>query len=118
MAADKGRYLRVLSHLPISVLIMTGLVPFAVPAATPAVRPEPLDRLPGSRNDDPFLRLAAAWLLGHPSNTATAYRRDLGSWSQPAHTNGRLTPCGPLGPAKEASTSWTNRNRRGDDRRR
>ncbi len=49
-----------------------------VPAGVvPAVRPEPLDRLPGSREDDPFLRLAAAWLVGHPTNTATAYRRDL-----------------------------------------
>lgn len=36
------------------------------------VRPAPLDRLPGSRDDDPFLRIAAAWLVGHPTNTATA----------------------------------------------
>lgn len=47
----------------------------------PAVRPDPLDRLPGSSTDDPFLRLAAAWLLGHRTNTATAYRRDLQAWS-------------------------------------
>jgi site-specific recombinase XerD len=38
--------------------------------------------------DDPFLRLAAAWLLGHPANTAIAYRRDLQAWS---------TWCGQLG---------------------
>ncbi len=60
---------------------MTSLVPLAVPAAASAVRPGPLDRLPGSRDDDPFLRLAAAWLVGHPTNTATAYRRDLNAWS-------------------------------------
>ena len=41
------------------------------------VRPEPLDRLPGTSDDDPFLRLAAGWLVGHPHNTAAAYRRDL-----------------------------------------
>ena len=51
----------------------------AMVAAT--VRPEPLDRLPGSRDDDPFLRLAAAWLVGHPTNTAAAYRRDLQAWA-------------------------------------
>jgi hypothetical protein len=43
----------------------------------PAVRPAPLDRLPGTAADDPVLRLAAGWLLGHPTNTAKAYRRDL-----------------------------------------
>ena len=58
------------------------LVALLVPAGVaPAVRPEPLDRLPGSREDDSFLRLAAAWLVGHPANTATAYRRDLQAWS-------------------------------------
>jgi site-specific recombinase XerD len=60
----------------------TDLVALPVAAgAAPAVRPEPLDRLPGCRDDDPFLRLAAAWLVGHPSNTATAYRRDLQAWA-------------------------------------
>ena len=61
-----------------------SLVPVtvAITAPVPAVRPEPLDRLPGTRDDDPFLRLAAGWLLGHPQNTATAYRRDLGAWAR------------------------------------
>jgi integrase/recombinase XerD len=44
-------------------------------------RAAPLERLPGSSTDDPFLRLAAAWLIGHPTNTATAYRRDLQAWA-------------------------------------
>ena len=44
-------------------------------------RAAPLDRLPGSRDDDPFLRLATAWLLGFGTNTATAYRRDLMAWN-------------------------------------
>lgn len=47
----------------------------------PVVRAAPLDRLPGTADDDPFLRLAAAWLLGHPTTTATAYRSDLKGWS-------------------------------------
>src|SRR3954451_21486207 len=49
--------------------------------SVPAVRPARLDRLPGTADDDPFLRLAAAWLVGHPTNTAKAYRRDLESWA-------------------------------------
>lgn len=55
------------------------LTPLEVPLApvVPPVRAEPLDRLPGTAADDPFLRLAAGWLVGHPANTATAYRRDL-----------------------------------------
>jgi integrase/recombinase XerD len=52
----------------------------ATAVAWPA-RAAPLDRLPGSSTDDPFLRLAAAWLIGHPTNTATAYRRDLSAWA-------------------------------------
>jgi integrase/recombinase XerD len=60
-----------------------SLVPISSSIATPgpAVRATPLDRLPGSTKDDPFLRLAAAWLVGFPTNTATAYRRDLEAWS-------------------------------------
>ncbi len=53
----------------------------------PGVRSEPLDRLPGSSTDDPFLRVAAGWLVGHPANTATAYRRDLGRPSGGRFTN-------------------------------
>lgn len=61
-----------------------SLVPISVkPAATlPAVRATPLERLPGSADDDPFARLAAAWLLGYPTNTALAYRRDLEAWAR------------------------------------
>src|SRR3954466_1945790 len=60
------------------------LTPLEVPLglAVSPVRPEPLDRLPGSNADDPFLRLAAGWLVGHPLNTATAYRRDLQAWAR------------------------------------
>ncbi|MGY5884199.1 tyrosine-type recombinase/integrase [Modestobacter lacusdianchii] len=60
------------------------LVPLtaAISAPVPAVRPAPLDRLPGSSEDDPFLRLAAGWLVGHPGKTATAYRRDLEAWAR------------------------------------
>src|SRR3954471_24373896 len=70
------------SHSAASVGPMT-LVPMTAPitAPVPAVRPAPLDRLPGTADDDPFLRLAAGWLVGHPTNTATAYRRDLESWA-------------------------------------
>src|SRR3954468_3331287 len=53
----------------------------AIAAPVPAGRPAPLDRLPGTADDDPFLRLAAGWLVGHPANTAKAYRRDLESWA-------------------------------------
>lgn len=49
--------------------------------ATASPRPAPVDRLPGTAADDPFLRLAAAWLIGFSRNTATAYRRDLHAWS-------------------------------------
>ncbi len=60
------------------------LVPLSasIAAPVPAVRPVPLDRLPGTADDDPLLRLAAAWLVGHPTNTATAYRRDLEGWAK------------------------------------
>src|SRR3954470_8541510 len=59
------------------------LVPMtaAIAAPVPAVRPAPLERLPGTAEDDPFLRLAAGWLLGHPGNTSRAYRRDLEGWA-------------------------------------
>src|SRR3954447_6821073 len=56
---------------------MTALIA----APVPAVRPAPLDRLPGTADDDPFMRLAAGWLIGHPPRTATAYRRDLAAWA-------------------------------------
>src|SRR5688572_30201429 len=79
---DKGRYLTVCRTPPLASGLVT-LVPMTVSIAAPvpAVRPAPLDRLPGSADDDPFLRLAAAWLVGYPVNTAKAYRRDLESWA-------------------------------------
>jgi integrase/recombinase XerD len=66
------------------------LIPMTVTIAArvPAVRPGPLDRLPGSRSDDPFMRLAAGWLIGHPPRTATAYRRDLAAWANWCSTLG------------------------------
>src|SRR4051794_23004698 len=54
----------------------------AIAAPVPAGRPAPPDRLPGTSGDDPFLRLAAGWLVGHPTNTAKAYRRDLEGWAK------------------------------------
>lgn len=62
-------------------MTLTPLEAPPLPAA-PATRSAPLDRLPGSADDDPFLRLAAGWLVGHPANTATAYRRDLEAWAR------------------------------------
>jgi integrase/recombinase XerD len=59
---------------------VTALEPIPSSVAVPTRRPAPLDRLPGSAADDPFLRLAA-WLIGHPTNTSTAYRRDLTAWA-------------------------------------
>ena len=56
-------------------------LPATIADVLPPVRPAPLERLPGSPDDDPFLRLAAAWLVGHQKNTAIAYRRDLQAWA-------------------------------------
>lgn len=57
----------------------SALVPATAPP--PAARTAPLDRLPGSSSDDPFHRIAAAWLLSYGGNTQTAYRRDLTAWA-------------------------------------
>lgn len=57
------------------------LVAATAPVPAMGARPAPLDRLPGCADDDPFLRLAAGWLLGHPKHTAIAYRRDLQAWA-------------------------------------
>lgn len=40
-----------------------------------------LDRLPGSGDTDPFLRIAAAFLAAYPANSARAYRTDLRAWA-------------------------------------
>jgi integrase/recombinase XerD len=52
-----------------------------MPAPLPLLRADPLGRLPGSPDADPFDRLAAGWLVGHPANTAKAYRLDLMAWA-------------------------------------
>jgi integrase/recombinase XerD len=71
------------SHQAASFGTMTlALIAAPITARVPTVRPAPLDRLPGSSNDDPFLRLAAGWLVGHPDKTATAYQRDLEAWAK------------------------------------
>ena len=41
-----------------------------------------LDRLPGRNTNDPFERLAAAFLVGYPPNSARAYGSDLRAWWQ------------------------------------
>ncbi|WP_175562911.1 hypothetical protein [Geodermatophilus nigrescens] len=75
-------------------------VPISVPV--PAARPAPLDRLPGSSNDDPFLRLTAGWLVGRADKTATAYRRDLKAWAKwCAHIGGH-----PLAVERHTSMPW------------
>src|SRR3954454_20725010 len=61
---------------PVTLVPMTA----AIAAPVPAVRPAPLDRLPGTADVDPFLRLAAALLPWPPGHTAPAARRDLESW--------------------------------------
>lgn len=53
-----------------------------IAAPVPSVRPAPLDRLPGFSEDDPFVRLLMGWLVGHPLNTAKAYRRALEAWTR------------------------------------
>jgi len=58
-----------------------SIVEYPGASDTPAVRPAPLDRLPGSSSDDPFHRIAAAWLLSYGGNTQIAYRRDLAAWA-------------------------------------
>jgi integrase/recombinase XerD len=44
------------------------------------VDPGALQRLPGTAETDPFLRLAAAFLAAYPATTARAYRADLRAW--------------------------------------
>jgi integrase/recombinase XerD len=88
---DKGRYLSVLSHpsarlCDVSELVAVTLSPTA--AVDVAVDSAAIDRLPGSGEADPFLRLAAAFLAAYPANSARAYRTDLRAWA---------TWCGSLG---------------------
>jgi integrase/recombinase XerD len=48
---------------------------------TASALPAPLDRLPGTSDDDLFHRLATGWLLSYGGHTQTAYRRDLTAWA-------------------------------------
>src|SRR4051794_4644057 len=50
--------------------------------AGPPAGAGPLDRLRGSGADDPSLRRAPGWRVGHRVNTAPAYRRDLEAWAR------------------------------------
>src|SRR3954447_16875287 len=104
---DKGRYLSLSSHLPASLADVSDLVP--LPPSAPAtvelpVHTAALDRLPGARDTDPFLRPAAASRAAYPANPARAYRTDLRAWAtwcaslgvhplaaprHPAHARGR-----------------------------
>ena len=74
---------------------MTELVPVDISAADvpPAVVPwsggtaavtvdraAAVDRLPGSGYQDPYERLAVAFLVGYPANSARAYLADLKAW--------------------------------------
>ena len=69
---------------------MTNLVALEVLPVLPrwsgavaTVSADPLaavDRLPGSTNQDPYERLAAAFLVGYPTNSARAYLSDLKAW--------------------------------------
>jgi integrase/recombinase XerD len=88
---DKGGYLSLLSHPAARLADVSDLVP--LPPSAPATVELPvdtaaLDRLPGSSDADPFLRLAAAFLAAYPANSARAYRTDLRAWA---------TWCGSLG---------------------
>jgi hypothetical protein len=61
------------------------ILPAAVPwSGTPLVAPvdqrAAVDRLPGSRQLDPFERLAMAFLFGSPTHSARAYGSDLRAW--------------------------------------
>jgi bacteriorhodopsin len=39
-----------------------------------------VERLPGSEHQDPYQRLALAFLVGYPANSARAYLGDLTAW--------------------------------------
>lgn len=59
------------------------LVPVAWTGGGVAVVIDPasaVDRLPGGAGNDPFERLAAAFLVGYPPNSARAYSGDLRAW--------------------------------------
>jgi integrase/recombinase XerD len=81
---DKGRYLSLLSPGSARQGGVSELAPVPIPAAAAielAVDRTALDRLPGTPDVDPFLRLAAAFLAAYPENSARAYRSDLRAWA-------------------------------------
>lgn len=64
----------------------TGLVPTAVPwscdvSAAVVDRSAAVDRLPGTPAQDPYERLALAFLVGYPPHSARAYLADLRAWA-------------------------------------
>jgi integrase/recombinase XerD len=63
----------------VTELVAVTLSP--APSVDLAVDPVAVDRLPGSGEADPFLRLAAAFLAAYPANSARAYRNDLRAWA-------------------------------------
>src|SRR3954469_8660512 len=84
MDTPEGRYLSLSSHLPASLADVSDLVPLPPPVPATVELPADtaaLDRLPGARDTDPFLRLAAAFLTAYPANSARAYRTDLRAWA-------------------------------------
>lgn len=58
-------------------------------APVPAVdHQDAIDRLPGTVSQDPYERLAVAFLLGYPAHSARAYLADLKAWAQWCAANG------------------------------
>jgi integrase/recombinase XerD len=66
------------SELALATVPATAAV--ALPAGV-AINQTALERLPGTAEADPFLRLAAAFLAAYPANSARAYRGDLLAWA-------------------------------------
>lgn len=50
------------------------------PALSSVLSPLSVDRLPGTAADDPYFRLALAFLAEYPANSARSYRADLRLW--------------------------------------
>lgn len=69
--------------------------------------PTSLDRLPGSPSDDPFTRLAAAFLMSYAESTAKAYFGDLKVWHAWCTTRG----VDPLGVERHQIDAWVRHQR-------
>lgn len=50
------------------------------PALLSVLSPHSVDRLPGTAADDPYIRLAMAFLAEYPAHSARSYRADLRLW--------------------------------------